>query len=285
MDEFPFVAACRDDDVAALVRLLSSEYLTPYTLNQTDKTGRTGLSHASEQGFMDILRPLGSLEGMDVNIPDNEGNTPLIFAAEAGQPEAVKFLIQNFPDINIDQENENGLTALIKAAIQGQSQTASLLLEAGASVLHKDKMRGMNAQEWALYCGRKDCADSIAKFLKTKKTWFKKHGTPPCIRQKQQHRQSISEPDLIYAVKNNDRGLKVNFQQTFRRIFSRCTGNKKRELTPNKQAFQPLVQAARCASSPLLPDIVSPPNSPMIFKRECVNQRPIMIVPKVNISP
>ena len=34
---------------------------------------------------MPILELLAEVEEVDVNLPDNEGNTPLIFAAQAGK--------------------------------------------------------------------------------------------------------------------------------------------------------------------------------------------------------
>jgi hypothetical protein len=46
---------------------------------------QTGLSHACGNGFMPILQLLDGVEEIDPNLPDNDGNTPLIFAAQAGQ--------------------------------------------------------------------------------------------------------------------------------------------------------------------------------------------------------
>jgi len=45
---------------------------------------QTGLSHACGCGFMPILQLLDTLEDVDPNRADNDGNTPLIFAAQAG---------------------------------------------------------------------------------------------------------------------------------------------------------------------------------------------------------
>ena len=47
---------------------------------------QTGLSHACASGFMPILELLATVsDDVDPNLSDNDGNTPLIFAAQAGQ--------------------------------------------------------------------------------------------------------------------------------------------------------------------------------------------------------
>lgn len=46
---------------------------------------QTGLNHACANGFMPILELLASCEDVDPNLADNDGNTPLIFAAQAGK--------------------------------------------------------------------------------------------------------------------------------------------------------------------------------------------------------
>ena len=47
---------------------------------------QTGLSHACASGFMPILELLSSVaDDVDPNLSDNDGNTPLIFAAQAGK--------------------------------------------------------------------------------------------------------------------------------------------------------------------------------------------------------
>jgi len=43
------------------------------------------LSHATASGFMPILELLADVDDVDPNLADNDGNTPLIFAAQAGK--------------------------------------------------------------------------------------------------------------------------------------------------------------------------------------------------------
>ncbi len=46
---------------------------------------QTGLSHACGSGFLPILELLTQVEEVNVNKSDRDGNTPLIFAAQAGK--------------------------------------------------------------------------------------------------------------------------------------------------------------------------------------------------------
>ncbi|ESO02236.1 hypothetical protein HELRODRAFT_161480 [Helobdella robusta] len=135
---------------------------------------QTGLSHACANGFMPILELLMKLEDVDVNLPDNEGNTPLIYAAQAGHEEVVSYLLRYFPSLRVDEANVSGFTALMKAAIQGRTKTAKLLLFAGANPNRRDNGRRLCASEWARFCGRYSCADSIEKYIRSKKYFIAK---------------------------------------------------------------------------------------------------------------
>ena len=50
---------------------------------------------------------------------------------DAGHEDVVNFLLHNFRQIRIDHCNNLGFTALMKAAIQGRTRCAKLLLYAG----------------------------------------------------------------------------------------------------------------------------------------------------------
>lgn len=71
-------------------------------------------------------------KGADINLPDENGLTPLIVAASEGKFDAVKLLLENEADI--DQEERNGVTALMVASAQGHPKIVQLLLDNDAYV-------------------------------------------------------------------------------------------------------------------------------------------------------
>ena len=68
--------------------------------------------------------------GADVNVPDRLGETPLMYAAVAGSPEAMKFLLDQGADANA--QSQSGATALIWSATD--LAKVRLLLDHGANV-------------------------------------------------------------------------------------------------------------------------------------------------------
>ncbi|CAJ0593311.1 unnamed protein product [Cylicocyclus nassatus] len=104
-------------------------------------------------------------DGVDPNVRDADGNTPLILATEAGHTIIVEMLLSRFPQIRIDQVNHLGQSALMKAAIQGRVTCARALLRAGADPTLRDFSRGFCALEWAEYVGRTECMQIIAHYM------------------------------------------------------------------------------------------------------------------------
>ena len=80
----------------------------PDLINTTDKFQRNGLFYALKSLKLDILELLIS-NGIEINKPDNDGNTPLHFCARAGlRPHVLKLLI-NKADWNF--KNKQGQLA------------------------------------------------------------------------------------------------------------------------------------------------------------------------------
>ncbi|XP_052894726.1 uncharacterized protein LOC128302051 [Anopheles moucheti] len=130
-------------------------------LNSTDRSGRTAISYICSTNLTNFLELFLQLPGIDVNKPDNEGNTPLHFAAQAGLSDVVNMLITKCRSLTIDPKNNLGFTPLMKAALQGRTRCAKLLLFAGASPVETDTGRGFRAEQWARFCGRHTCAETI----------------------------------------------------------------------------------------------------------------------------
>uniref|UniRef100_A0A8D2IT26 Ankyrin repeat domain 33B n=1 Tax=Varanus komodoensis TaxID=61221 RepID=A0A8D2IT26_VARKO len=79
-----FRACCTNNALA--VRALIRQGPEEREVQQADRNRRTGLIVACYQGFVDIVIALAQCPHIDVNWQDNEGNTALITAAQAGKP-------------------------------------------------------------------------------------------------------------------------------------------------------------------------------------------------------
>ncbi|XP_021803158.1 potassium channel SKOR-like isoform X1 [Prunus avium] len=135
--------------------------------NKTDYDGRSPLLVAASKGYEDIIRFLID-QGADAEISDKFGNTPLLEAIKNGHDQVASLLVKagasltiddageflcitvarrNLDllkrllanDINPNAKNYDQRTALHVAASEGLYPMAEFLLEAGASVLSKDR--------------------------------------------------------------------------------------------------------------------------------------------------
>ncbi|XP_029642746.1 uncharacterized protein LOC115217241 [Octopus sinensis] len=288
-DEYQFIDACIDGDHEAVQAILEDD-CTREEINERDRSGRTGISHACSSGFSTIVEMLAEVPEVEVNIPDKEGNTPLIFAAQAGQEECVRILLHEYKKIRVDHVNKAGFSALMKAAIQGRTKCAKLLLFAGSSPKLRDYGRKLCAEEWARFTGRYDCAEAIAKFTKAKRFVLR-------TRFQNSRNKSCSEPDLsCQATPETNDGHSKNvdsnsehrtrqswFRKKFKKLlhiqhdmFSRHIGS---EMELGGSPFQMI---ARCVSTPLIPGAISPSDSPPSMRKN--NGSEGIKIPRVEVT-
>uniref|UniRef100_A0A7N0V7E4 Potassium channel n=2 Tax=Kalanchoe fedtschenkoi TaxID=63787 RepID=A0A7N0V7E4_KALFE len=133
----------------------------------TDYDGRSPLHIAASKGFEDILVFLLQ-QGVDVNTSDNFGNTPLLQAVKCGHDHIISLLVKAGGSLTMDDagsclceavakrdiaflkrvlacgvnpnsKNYDGRTPLHIAAGEGLHPIVRVLLDAGASVLAKDR--------------------------------------------------------------------------------------------------------------------------------------------------
>lgn len=151
--------------------------------NRTDYDGRSPLHLAASKGFEDITLFLIQ-QGVGINISDNFGNTPLLEAIKNGHDAVASILVKEGASLSIDDagsllcttvarrdfeflkrvlayginpnaKNYDFRTPLHIATSEGLYSVTNLLLEAGASVLSKDRW-GKTPLDEARIGGNKD---------------------------------------------------------------------------------------------------------------------------------
>ncbi|XP_076649801.1 uncharacterized protein LOC143357295 [Halictus rubicundus] len=243
-----FLRAARDADDQALNRIAAQVQrfgLGDMDVNVVDSSGRTAISYMAGNGASAMLELALTFEGVDPNIPDNEGNTPLHFTAQAGQVECLNILLQRCPDIEVDARNASGFTPLMKAALQGRTKCAKILLFAGANPTLRDHGRGLRAEQWARFCGRYVCAEVIERFARHRlleKSTSCRWGSEPELAAKVLQGKVMPIPTTPLSPPST--GLKSKIRKVFR-----TTSGPDRNFSLVSQ----LTSAALCVSSPALP--------------------------------
>ncbi|KAK2870091.1 hypothetical protein QQF64_021951 [Cirrhinus molitorella] len=158
-----FQACCSNN--ALIVKLMIRQGVTEEDVKETDKNNRTGLIVACYQGYVDVVIALSQCPHLDVNWQDNEGNTALTTAAQAGHITITNYLLNYFPGLDIEKRNCHGFTALMKAAIQGRVECVRALMLAGADVNARDNGRKFTAQEWAIFTSRYDTVFIMTRLI------------------------------------------------------------------------------------------------------------------------
>ncbi|XP_054834864.1 photoreceptor ankyrin repeat protein [Eublepharis macularius] len=127
--------------------------VTQEEVMELDINGWNGLMVACYKNFIDIVIVLSKCPYLNINHQDNDGNTALMIAAQAGFTTILNYLLNYYPALEIEKRDIRGLTALMKAAMQGQADCVSALLMAGADLKAVDPVKRKTAQEWAAFTG------------------------------------------------------------------------------------------------------------------------------------
>lgn len=167
MDQTPLNAALRLNSVEFVRELLRFYAATKADINIKDKTGCTALHVAAMSACEDqILMLLLNYDGIDVNTPNDDCNSPLHYFCQKFKSPNCQEPFQLFlkRGVNVNAQNKNGETPLHKSIFNNSVRLlmVNLLLEAGADVNHLN-IRGESALHFAVRLGREDLVSVLMK--------------------------------------------------------------------------------------------------------------------------
>ena len=113
----------------------------------TDNSGHKAVDYATAHGLREVVLRLS------VGTSDIHGNTPLHQAVFNGQSETVRILLSTSDDM-LNIPNDEGETPLIIACMKGNLTVAKLLIDAGADV-NKALLNGNTPLHFAVWSGNK----------------------------------------------------------------------------------------------------------------------------------
>ena len=157
-DSYNFLKAVRDRDGAKAKELVDRP--GSIAINSRDPgTGESGLHIVVKRRDLPWLGFLLG-NGANINLRDNQGNTPLMAAALIGNEEATDLLLRVGAAPNV--ANSRGETPLITAVQTRNVNLVRLLLSAGADSKQTDNVAGYSARD---YAARDPRAATILKLL------------------------------------------------------------------------------------------------------------------------
>ncbi|XP_074538178.1 photoreceptor ankyrin repeat protein [Halichoeres trimaculatus] len=145
--------ACSRNATSSLRRILERG-VTKEEATELDINGKNGLMLAVAKGFVDIVTLLHTCPFIDINHQDNDGNTALMIAAQAGFITILNYILNYYSGVDTEVRDPRGFTALIKAGLQGREECVSALLMHGADMNAMDLVQGRGLRDWALRTGR-----------------------------------------------------------------------------------------------------------------------------------
>ncbi|CAE7940430.1 ANKRD52 [Symbiodinium necroappetens] len=134
-EPLPETAACRaavDGDIAALKAMAREDLLA------ADSSGNTPLVWAADAGKADAVESLLAA-GVEVNVKGYLGNTAVSRACRRGHDSVLRVLLRSGTGVDLDEPNEKMQSPLHFAAFKQKTEAVKLMLAAGASTTSLDR--------------------------------------------------------------------------------------------------------------------------------------------------
>lgn len=166
MEQTPLTAALRMNLVDFVRELLDFYKQTKSDINQQDKTGCSALHLAASYCDDQILMILLNYDGIDVNLPNGDQNTPLHYFCQKFKSPNCQEPFQLFlkRGVDVNTRNKYRETPLHKSIFNNSVRLlmVNLLLEAGADV-NLLSTRGESCLHFAVHLGREDLVSVLIK--------------------------------------------------------------------------------------------------------------------------
>jgi len=151
-DSYNFLKAVKDRDGNKATELLGKG--GPNLINTPDfSTNERAIHLVAKDGDLSWLAFLLG-KGARVDLKDNQGNTPLMYAVRSSFLDGARLLIAKGAQVNA--ANSLGETPLIIAVQKRDVPMTRLLLTEGADPSKKDTGSGMSARDYAIRDGRSE---------------------------------------------------------------------------------------------------------------------------------
>ena len=112
-------------------------------------SGISAVDVAAAEGHVNILRALAKNDKNAIEFPDIAGRTPIFYAVEQNQPEAVRALISL--GANINAQDNNGVTPLMHAAAKNRAECLAVLLRQKDINVNLTDAQGRSALTYSTY--------------------------------------------------------------------------------------------------------------------------------------
>lgn len=117
------------------------------------------LNHAAKTNNIELVKEYRKYGG-NLNIQDEKGYSPLIYAAYYGHDDLVSYLIAQGAEPCL--EDKRGNTALMGAIFKGNLKSAYILMNSECSIQHENKAK-QNALMYAALFDRKEIVKALMK--------------------------------------------------------------------------------------------------------------------------
>ena len=116
----------KNNDVDQVIAIIDQ-----YDVNETNDYGYTALHYAADNGNLEILKLLINNKAL-IDIQSNDGSTPLMLSVIRQHEETCKKLLENGANPNL--KDEFGYTSLHRAALNNDLNIMKLLVDNGGDV-------------------------------------------------------------------------------------------------------------------------------------------------------